>query len=125
MKSIIIIVVIVCVTLLGGCDIINKKNDSVNDKEVSEEAKRLLELNEMCNNLSEEECYENELCIGIFGPSSCGDGYCTADIRYKGCKVSGLTEEEYQELVIECEANNGELKKRYPEGYYVCECVNY
>jgi len=67
-----------------------------------------LKVQNECTNLTENECFENPSCRGVYGPSSCGCNVCTADIGYNWCVK--MTEEEIQKAEINklaCERTNG------------------
>lgn len=76
----------------------------------------------ICEGLSEEDCFANDNCIGIYGPSHCSpEGVCTTNMVFKSCSASGLNSDEIQKIKTECDKINGEFRKdRF--GGYECLC---
>lgn len=51
-----------------------------------------------CSQLNEEKCFAAPYCHGLYGPSSCSGGFCTADEAFKGCEPISYDVAEYKEL---------------------------
>src|SRR3989344_8281096 len=56
----------------------------------------------ICEGLSEEDCFANDNCLGVYGPSSCSGNVCTTDLVFKSCIPSGLNSDEIQQIRSEC-----------------------
>lgn len=75
---------------------------------------------EICEDLSEEECFKNNNCVGNYGSSHSGEGFSTTDMVFKSCKPSGLNSEEIQQIKIECAKIGGEFRQDKIGGF---ECL--
>lgn len=76
-----------------------------------------------CDNLNQEECFNNEECRGIYGPSSCSGGVCTADVAFKRCVK--IPEEEIRQSKNDmalCEDTKGFWKKSPFSEPGRCQC---
>ncbi|MFA6304539.1 MAG: hypothetical protein WCV73_01755 [Patescibacteria group bacterium] len=79
---------------------------------------------EICKNLSQNECENNDNCSGAYGSSYCAPngGPCTMDMAFKSCFPSGLNANEIQQLKMECDKIGGEYNKIGSSIY--CSCNN-
>ena len=77
---------------------------------------------ETCQNLSQEQCENNDNCIGQYGSSYCSPGgMCTMDMVFKACGPSGLNSNEIQQIKTECDKINGKFRKDWYAGT-ICFC---
>lgn len=90
--------------------------------EVREEPKeRNIVVEDACDSLTQEECYESNECKGIFGSSFCNDHLCTMDWAYLGCMA--MREGEYEQAIADmeiCESTNGDWNN--PDDKYLGSC---
>ncbi|BCX15625.1 MAG: hypothetical protein KatS3mg097_517 [Candidatus Parcubacteria bacterium] len=88
-----------------------------------------LEQLKICKDLSEEACFANDNCIGIYGPSYCSPSpleMCTTDLVFKYCWASGLNAYEIQQIKNECSKIGGKFRKDKISGYEcLCEKSGY
>lgn len=122
-----IIVLIIIVVIAGAIGIFSyTKKLSPSSPEPRLYKDYLMQL-KICEGLSEQDCFANDNCVGIYGASYCSpEGMCTMDEVFKSCSPSGLNSEKIQQIKTECDKINGELRKNRVGGYEcLCEKPDY
>ncbi len=62
-----------------------------------------------CSEFTEDQCFAASACQGMYGPSACQGSYCTADVRYKGCRtISEDTLKQAEKDKQRCEQTEGQ-----------------
>ncbi len=86
-----------------------------------------LKPNNLCSNLDEEACFNNEQCRGVYGPSSCNwIGHCTTDEAYKGCELLSIkNQEKVKQDKILCQNTGGKWKNTKLSQSDECDCQQY
>lgn len=69
-----------------------------------------------CSKFTEDQCFTEPTCQGIYGPSACQGSICTADITYKGCR-------SISEDILD-QAEKDETRCKQTEGTWVVNSYN-
>ncbi len=75
----------------------------------------------ICKNLSEDECTNNDNCLGKYDSGPCTTSipaYCVEN--FNSCVSSGFNPEEIQQIKTECDKVNGEFKTGKIGPYCIC-----
>ncbi len=75
---------------------------------------------EICKNLSRDECASNDNCFQRLVSAPCGGTVCPQVMIYDSCAPTGLNTNEIRQIEIECNKIGGEFGKS--SGIMACNC---